>query len=483
MKSLKNILISRMITEGRKEDLTLELFKNLIHGTKFDNKSYIAGGFVRDEILGVQSKDIDIVVELPGGGIELATYLAKKLNVYNSKSNPVIYPTYGTAMLHLDKVKYKGVQLIGVQAEFVTSRLEVYHDKSRKPDVSYGTLQQDVERRDLTINTLLKSLTTGEVFDLTGYGKADIANGIIRTPLDPDKTFSDDPLRMLRAIRFTVKYGWHLPLWMIQGLKRNAHRLTIISQERIKDELNKILTSPKPVTGIRLLQITGLTKYIMPELDELVGLEQNKYHKDDAFKHTLEVLSNVPANLITRLSALFHDIGKAKTKEVIDQDVHFYRHEEIGGQMTRAILTKLKYPNEIIDPVVIGVENHMSLKGAGDDGSNISDKALRKLRNDLGEHLEDILDLMHGDNLSHTDTHSMPNQIPGIRMRLKDLKDIPIQQHIKLPLSGDEIMQLTGLKPSRELGIVKNALEDKYLENPDISKEEAIEFIKNFVSK
>lgn len=480
MMELKKILYKKLIMEGQKEDLTLELLRNLIKGTKFDHKSYIAGGFVRDEILGVQSKDIDVVVNLPGGGIELAEFLAKKLGIYKPETNPVIYQRYGTAMLHFDKVKYKGVQLQGIQIEFVASRNEVYHDNSRKPDVSFGSLEDDVARRDLTINTLLKSLTTGEVLDLTGYGKADIANGLIRTPLDPDKTFSDDPLRMLRAVRFTVKYGWHLPKWMIDGIKRNAHRITIISSERIGTELNNILLSPKPATGIRLLQIVGLTKYIMPELDALVGLGQNAYHKDDAFKHTLEVIKNVPANLVTRLSALFHDIGKAETREVIDNEIHFYRHEEVGGKIARDILFRLHYPKEIIEPVVAGVENHMRIKGAGNDGNIISDKALRKLRNDLGPHLETILDLMHGDNLSHTSDSSMPNQIPGIRKRMETLKDIPIQQHIKLPIGGNEIMKLTGLKAGRELGILKNALEDKYLENPDMTPEEAKAFVLSY---
>jgi poly(A) polymerase len=477
LQTLKNILFQKIISEGKKEDLILELLKSIIKGTKFDHKVYIAGGFVRDEIIGEPSKDIDIVVELPGGGIELAEFIAKKLGIYKPGTNPVVYERFGTAMLYLDNVIYKNVKLDGIEVEFVASRKEQYHQDSRKPEVSYGSLKDDVYRRDLTVNSLLKSLTTGEILDLTGYGKADIAKGIVRTPLDPDITFKDDPLRMLRVIRFTVKYGWHLPKWMIDGIKRNAYRLNIISKERIKDELSKILVSPNPVTGIRLLQLTGLTKYIIPELDDLVGMKQNKYHKDDAFKHTMEVLKNVPPNLVSRLAALMHDIGKVKTKEVINNEVHFYKHEDVGAEMAREIMQQLKFPNDIIDAVCLQIKNHMRLKNSGKEGTDISDKALRKLRNDIGPHLEGLFDLIHADNISHTDDASMPLQIPRIRKRMKDLQDIPVQQHVKLPLSGEEIMQLTGLKPSKQLGDLKRALEDKYFENPKMSKEEAKEFV------
>lgn len=316
MMKLTNILYKKLIMEGQKENLTIELLRSLIKGTKFGQPktTMIAGGFVRDEILGKPSKDIDIVVALPNGGVELSQFIAKKLGIYKEGTNPVTYPKFGTAMLHLDKVTYKGIRLDGIEVEFVMTRKEQYHDDSRKPDVSYGTLAQDVERRDFTVNSLLKDLTNGEILDLTGMGYNDIKNGIVRTPLNPDIIFTEDPLRMLRCIRFCVKYNWNLPMFMIRALKKNAHQLEKISAERIQSELNKILISDKPTTGIRLLQITGLTKYIMPELDELVGLKQNRYHKDTVDKHVFNVIKNVPPDLITRISALMHDIGKARTK-------------------------------------------------------------------------------------------------------------------------------------------------------------------------
>lgn len=483
MQKLVNILYKKLIMEGQKEDLTIELLRSLIKDTEFENKSFIAGGYVRDEILGKPSKDIDIVVELPSGGIAFADFITKKLNIFKKGSNPTIFPTFGTAKFNLRGIKYKGVDLSDQDIECVMTRKEQYHEKNRKPDVSPGTLKDDVERRDFTVNSLLKNLSTGEIVDLTGMGREDIKKGIIRTPLDPDIIFKDDPLRILRAIRFSCKYNWKLPRFMLMAIKKNAPMIQYISKERIQDELNKIMISPNPVRGIRLIQWSGLSKYIIPELNALVGLEQNKYHKKDAYKHTLDVLSNVPPNLITRLQALFHDIGKSKTKEVIDQSIHFYRHEELGANMTRDILKKLKYPKEIIDAVAKGVEHHMRLKSSGKEGKDISDKALRKLKRDLGAHIASILDLVHADNVSHSDEHSMPLQIPGIRNRLKTLKDIPLQQHIKLPLSGIELIQIFNLKPGKFLGDIKRYLEDQYLENPDMTKEQAIKLVSDKLKK
>jgi len=457
------------------QKIVLEFIKSKIKGTEYENHVFIAGGYVRDEILGKQSKDIDLLVDLPNGGIAFAEWICKKIGAYKEGANPVTYPRFGTAKFNLRKVTYKGIDLSNYDIEAVMSRAEKYGD-TRKPDVQFSTLQTDAERRDLTINSLLKNLSNDEIKDLTGKGILDLKNKIIRTPLDPHITFTDDPLRMLRLIRFAVKYDWNIPFYIIKSLKKNAEKINNISSERIQDELNKILLTDNPDKGIRLLQLTGLLKHISPELDATKNLGQNKYHKYDVLKHTAEVIKGVKPDIITRLSALLHDIGKVKSKEIIDGEIHFYQHEEISGELAKEILKRLKYPNEIIDAVVLAVTSHMRIKSAGDE-ANISDKALRKLKNDFGEHLERILDLMDSDNKSHAEKHIMPNQITTIRQRLKTLSEKDPKKMI-LPVNGDDIMRLFKLKPGKDIGKILAYVKDQYLENPRITKFQMLKLIK-----
>ena len=464
-----------LLKEGLKEQVAVEFISNLVKESPFKGKAFLAGGYVRDELMGLDPKDIDIVVEMPDGGIEFAKWVTKKLGIYNG-SNPVIFPRFGTAKFNLRGVNYKGQDLTDIDIECVMTRQEKYAVGSRKPETSHGTLAQDVERRDFTVNSLLKDLTTGEVLDLTGQGKEYLKKGVVRTPLDPDIIFTDDPLRMLRAIRFTVKYGWKLPLFMIRSMKKNASQLQNISSERIQEELNKMLVTKSPDTAVRLMQITGLSKYVAPELDLLIGLKQNKYHKWDANKHTLEVLKGTPPDLKTRLAALFHDIGKSATHSVIDNEVHFYEHEDVGAEMASDIMKRLKYPNDIITSVTTIIKNHMRLKGSGMKGEVISDKALRKLQVDLGDHLESTLDVMHADNMTHAGDYAMPAQIPGIRDRYKTIK-LP-KSKIELPIDGNDVMKDLGLKPGPIIGKLMKTVEDAYMENPKLSAEDALELVR-----
>ena len=465
-----------LLLEAAKEQLAVEFLRQQIKSSRWQGKVYLAGGYVRDELMGLTPKDIDLVVDMPNGGIEFAQWLTRKLGIYSS-SNPITYPKFGTAKLNLRNVKFQGVDLSSIDIEVVMPRTEKYTFGSRKPEVSAGTLKQDVERRDFTVNSLLKDLSTGEIKDLTGQGKRDIERGVIQTPLDPDVIFRDDPLRMLRAIRFTVKYSWKLPFFMIKGIKRSAHMIKHISSERIRDELDKMIVTGSPDTAIRLLQITGLSKFVMPELDLLIGLKQNKYHMWDANKHTLEVLKGTPPNVVTRLAALFHDIGKAETKEITDDAIHFYRHEEVGANITRDIMKRLKYPNRIIDAVVAAVGQHMRLKQAGKAGEIITDKALRKLKADLGDHLEHTLDLMHADNAAHAPEHRLEKQIPGIRRRLKNLKDAPANKSIPIPIDGNDVMTHLNIRRGPLVKVMLDAVKDAWFENPAISRQQALDLI------
>lgn len=458
------------------EKFILEFIKEKIKGSKFENNVYIAGGYVRDEIMGKSSKDIDLLVSLPNGGIKLAEFITKKLGIYKKDSNPVIYPKFGTAKFTLNGIKYKGVDLSNFDIECVMSRSEKYDPNSRKPSVKFASLKDDVERRDLTINSLIKNLTTGEIKDLTGMGLKDIQDGVLRTPLDPDITFTDDPLRMLRLVRFAVKYNWKIPMYIIRSLKRNSSKLSKISSERIQSELNKILVSAYPEKGIKLLQITGLLKQISPELDALKGIKQNIHHDFDVFKHTTQVLNKVKPEITNRLAALFHDIGKPIKKEIINNSIHFYQHEEASADLAKEIMKRLKYPNDIIDAVTTAVKNHMRTKSGG-DAAEISDKSLRKLQNDLGNHLELTLDLIDADNKSHSKNSNMPNQVKNIKDKIMKLKEKdPV--NIKLPINGFDIMNEFGIKEGKNVGEILDFVKDKYFENPNISKTEVIKLIK-----
>ena len=466
------IKLKDLLLEGAKESAALDLLSDLIKKSKFRGKIYLAGGAVRDELLGMDIKDLDLVVEMPNGGIKFAEWVTKKLGIYKSGSNPVIYPKFGTAAFTLRGINHRGYNLSDITIEVVMTRKEQYHAGSRKPDVSPGSLKDDVERRDFTVNSLLKDLTTGEVLDLTGMGKNDLQKGIIQTALNPDVIFKEDPLRMLRAIRFTVKYGWKLPLFMIKALKRNATMLKSISKERIMDELNKMLVSKSPATAIRLLQMTDLNKYVARELDALKGLEQNKYHKKDVMGHTLDVLKQTPPELVTRIAALLHDIGKATTKKVIDGEIHFYKHEDISVEVAEIILRRLKYPLDIIKKVTVAIKNHMRTKQYGGDLKGVSDKTIRKLKSDLGDHLEDTLNLIDADNQSHADEYNMPDQVKNIRKRLEKLKNEPVKP--KLPVTGNDIMKKFNLKPGPKVGNLMNYVKDLWMANPNITKQQTL---------
>jgi poly(A) polymerase len=465
---------------GTKEELTEKFLRKAISEMpKYHGHSFIAGGYVRDLYMHLDPKDIDVMVDLPEGGISLAKDMSEKYDL----REPVIFPRFGTAklvLMHKDHTPFifEGTDLSSMEIEFVASRKEHYHEDSRKPDVEFGTAKEDVERRDFTINTLLKDLTTGEILDLTGKGKKDIEKGIIRTPLDPDQTFSDDALRLLRCVRFTVKYNWKLPMFMIKAMKNNAHRLESISQERIRDELSKILVSGAPSKGIRLLQLTGLIKYIAPEISELKGIEQGKrYHDTDALKHTLRVLDYIKPDLVARLTALFHDIGKKTTQKIEGEEVHFYQHEEIGKDMAKEILTKLRYPSEIIDKVIFNVKEHMRGKGWKSEGW--SQKSFRKFVRDMGEHLDDVLDILEADASGHAKSLA-PNSVEEVkkfRDKVREIqKDTPATS-LKSPLNGNEVMNLLGIEPGPSVGKAMDFLIDAVLQNPHLSHAEAMNLL------
>lgn len=460
-------------------ELALKFISSIIKNTEWENKVFLAGGGVRSKIMGMPVKDIDLVILGPNAGIEFAEWITKKLNI-KEVSNPVIFPRFGTAKFNLKNIIHDGIDISHIPIECVMTRKEEYHDGSRNPDVTPGTLQEDIERRDFAINSLLQNISTGEILDLSGIGIQDIKNKVVKTILDPDIIFKEDPLRMMRAIRFVCKLNFTLPLSMLKAIKLNSSKLQIISKQRIQDELNEILLNDLHVKGIRLLIICGLMEYIIPEFLNLKNLEQNHYHHLDVMDHSLEVLKKTPKRLIPRLAALLHDIGKYKTKTIESDNIHFYMHESIGAELSKDILKKLGYSNIIVNSVSTIIYNHMRLKGLGD---NVSKTALRKLKRSLGDDLDNLLDVIHADNISHTEFANKPNQIPTIKSKLKDINEILDKQHLKLPLNGAEIQLIFSLKPGSIIGELLKVLEEKWMETPLITKEESINLLTNYLNK
>lgn len=460
------------------EEIVMDSLKTLIKNTEWEGKVFLAGGAVRDEIMGKSVKDLDFVVNKKNGGIEFSLWLSNVLGNFKPESNPVIYERFGTSKLSL---RGNNQNLPVIDLEFVEPRKEKYSNNSRKPEVTNGELIDDVLRRDFTINSLLKNVSTGEILDLTGKGIEDIKNGTIRTTSDSDSIFKDDALRIMRGIRFSVKYSFLIDEPTLRSMKDCANHIQHISKERITDELNKILVSDIPNIGIGLLEEIGVLPYIIPELNDAVGMEQNVYHTEDVFQHTLTVLKNTPPDLKTRLMALFHDIGKVKTKTISPEgNVHFYAHELVGSKMVREIMSRLKYPNDMIDSVENGVKFHMSLKHGGDDCSKLTNKSLRKFRKNIGEDITHLLDVINSDNIAHSEHGSMPNQIRIVKERLNELKDEVSVENVKLPLDGNDLIKL-GYKPSPLFKVILDSIQDAWFENPEITYEEALVIVNTTV--
>lgn len=459
----------------------VEFLREQIKGTEWDGKVFAVGGFVRDLLLGKEPKDLDVVVGVDQGGLAFTKWLGQKLGIYKEGSNPVIFPTFGTANLRLEGVVWNGIDFSGENIDAVMFRKEQYHDpNSRKPVVQFTPhIEIDAQRRDITFNALYLDIASGEILDPTGKGKEDLKNGIVRTAIDPTIIYTDDALRMFRAVRFAAQFNFKLSPEVMEGIKKNLHRLGNTSRERVAVELNKILTSNHPDYGLRLLRDTGLLTHIGPELQQMVGMTQNVHHKDDVFDHTLAVIMGTQPELLNRLIALFHDIGKVTTRAVTPKGVQFIGHEDAGPDIVERIMMSLKYPRVMIDAVKLGVRHHMKLKHGGPDAVKLSDKTLRKFKIALGEYLEQLLDVMHADNISHADASAMPKQIEAVRARLKAL-DIQVTKPV-LPINGNDLLAM-GVKAGPMMGKILNAVTEKWYENPNVSKQEAMHIAKSILN-
>ena len=450
------------------QNKNLKIFK-IISQVAYDRGQsvYVVGGYVRDLLLGRKSPtDIDFVTE--SSGIELAQAVAKCIN---PKTKVSVFKTYGTAMF-----RYENLEL-----EFVGARKESYSVDSRNPQVEQGTLEDDQKRRDFTVNAMAISLNKdnfGELIDPFN-GMEDMEQKILRTPLEPVQTYSDDPLRMMRAIRFASTLGFSIEQKSLEAIEKEAKRIEIITVERIMVEFNKTMLSEKPSVGLEIMKKTGLLDIVLPELTALEGIEEveGQKHKDN-FWHTLEVVDNISKNtdnLWLRWAALLHDVGKAPTKKYVKgTGWTFHGHEFLGSKMVKTIFQRLKLP--LGKDMKYGQKMvKLSSRPIALISDDVSDSALRRMLFDAGEDLEDLFTLCKAD-ITTKNSYKQEKFKKNFEYVAKKIKEVEEKDHVRNfqpPITGEEIMQMFNMKPGREIGILKERVKEAVLEGEIPNEHEA----------
>ncbi len=416
---------------------------------------FVIGGFVRDLILKRKINEIDFLII--GNGPEFAKKLADKLNVKNLK----IFKNFGTAYFN-----YKNFDL-----EFVGARKESYNKNSRNPNIEIGSFEDDINRRDFTINTLAISLNSnnyGELIDKFD-GLNDIENKIIKTPLDPLVTFNDDPLRIMRAFRFASQLNFNVDEKILNAANKLAKRLKIVSQERITDELFKILSSDKPSIGLKLMQKTNVMNIVFPQISNLTGIDQRKdFHHKDVFLHTCQVIDNISKNtdnVWLKFAALVHDIAKPQTKRFDDKvGWTFHGHEELGARMMKGIFKQLKLPMHKLNYVEKLIRLHLRPIALASD--IVTDSAVRRLSANAGEDLDDLITLCRAD-ITSKDPDKVAQYLKNYENVMNKVKEVQEKDNLRAfqsPVKGDEIMKICNLKPSKKVGEIKKAIEEAILD-------------------
>lgn len=451
----------------------IEYIKDSIERTYYQGHVYIVGGAIRDWIMGNNTHDIDIAVDLPNGGVGFANFLACRNGCMIQGKNPVMFPKYGTAKLNLINSPEFG----DVEIECVQTRKEQYHSDSRKPECSFGTIQEDAIRRDLTINSLYYNISTNELKDVTCKGLYDIEHEILRTPSNPDSVFEDDPLRILRVIRFANKFNWGIEKETWIGMVRNDKRVKILSQERVTDEINKILVSDKPSVAInRMLCCNNLLDYILPGVSLLKKINESFF--ETVYAHTIKCVDLTQPILENRLAALFHDIGKLATYQK-----SFFMHETEGAELATNVLKAMKYPSKTISAVATAIALHDIFTNYG---KNItpSKKSIRKFKATVGEYYDLTMDVINANNNSKY-VGNNPKQVEIIKkmvtkMEEKEKKNLSV---VKLPINGNDIIEKFNVKSGPIVGSLLKQVKEAYYGNPNISAEECFDIVSDCIKK
>jgi poly(A) polymerase len=421
----------------------------------FSTRAFVVGGFVRDLLLGKEVRDIDIVVV--GGGVLFGRHVAEALG----RTNLVVFENFGTAMLQLDEWKL----------EFVGARKESYSKYSRKPKVEVGTLDDDLSRRDFTVNAMAVSLNSSDFGRLLDpfNGQQAMAERILRTPLDPETTFDDDPLRIMRAFRFACHLGFSVEPSVFEAAKKMAARLKIVSQERISDELMKILSSPKPSVGLQLMHESGVLKVVFPEVAQLGGVDQRQdFHHKDVLQHTFRVLDNVASSspdVWLRLAALLHDIAKPRTKAFKEgTGWTFHGHEEVGARMVKPIFRRMRFSFERMEYVEKLVRLHLRPMALVDEG--VTDSAVRRLLFEAGQEVDDLMMLCRADITSKNPrlVDQVKRNYDLVAQKMVEVEEKDRIRNWQPPVDGNEIMQVCGLEPGPMVGKLKSAITDAILD-------------------
>lgn len=451
----------------------IDYLRRVTDATQWENHVFTVGGCCRDEILGHDIKDVDLAVDIAGGGIGFAEWLfGKGLAV----KEPVTFPSFGTAMLRLKEFPDDEI-------EIVQTRAEKYTDSTRRdPTVVFGPIEADCRRRDLTINALYYDISRGRLLDILGCSVDDIHNKIIRTPDNPDSTFDDDPVRILRAVRLAARYGWEIEPETFAAMCRNVERLRIIRPERMRGEFEKMLTGPHPSRAMELLRLCGALPFVMPELVPLVGMKQSSVHGGDVWEFTLSVLEKVPDDRILRFAALLHDIAKPICRQTGPRgSVRFSGHERRSKPIVNAAMRRMHYDRDVIDKVIFLVVNHNVAKTWGPDASAMTDKQLRRLQYKCVTRLrfDRLMELINADNLTYEPP--MPGQVPAIRRRSDELVHLgEALFSYRRQLTVQQIRRLKNLPRNADLTPYLDLLLNLAIENPHMPQRTVIERVRKF---
>lgn len=459
--------------------MTKELFEKFfkylqsqIKGTTYENHVFFVGGCVRDFLMGNPIHDIDIAVDLPRGGIVFAEWLTQKEKCYKMNSNPVIFPKYGTAKFNLSSSSEFNDIIIECVQTIKNPRYSL-NDCSPMVD-NFGTILDDAHLRDLTINSMYIDISEGQLLDPTN-GIDDIDEHILKTTNIPDVIFKDDPLRMLRVIRFASKYQWNIEQKTWLGIVKNHEKIKEVSVERIREEINNILLTDKPSCGLKRLLNSGILYDIIPQL---YALNHTKQNNRTIWEHTMAVVDNSSPSLINRITALFHDIGKQLCEKYINGKQHFYGHECCGATLATEVMKTFKYPDQVIKEVENAIRLHMRFSMC--QGNYVpTDKTLRKFLVDVGENKELVLDIIRSDFESYG--YNRLANYYMIEEALEKLDSNESLSKLKLPIDGTDIMTELNLKGGPLIGSMLNKVKEGMIEKPNLSKEEALDICRKIL--